>query len=129
VETDMLLDDRQWEKLAPLLPVLPRRPDGKGRPWTEHRACGNGILWVLKTGARWKDLPALFPPYVTCWRRMRMLTQLGVWEQILSTLLGELDAQHRLDWRNACLDASFSPAKKGVHRWAKPSVAKAPSGC
>ena len=49
----MDLTDEQWEVLEPLLPELPRRADGKGRPWREPRGVLNGILWVLHTGAPW----------------------------------------------------------------------------
>lgn len=51
------LTDEQWAILEPLIPPLPRRPDGKGRPWRDNREVLNGILWVLRTGARWEDLP------------------------------------------------------------------------
>ena len=51
------LTDAQWERLAPFIPVPPRRPDGKGCPRVDNRAILNGILWVLRSGARWKDLP------------------------------------------------------------------------
>jgi transposase len=48
-----LLSDRQWEKIEPLLPP----PRGFGRPRAEDRAVLEGILWVLRSGARWRDLP------------------------------------------------------------------------
>lgn len=51
-----LLTDKQWKLIEPLLPVLPRSKKG-GRPWAPNRAVLEGILWVLRTGARWQDLP------------------------------------------------------------------------
>ncbi len=51
------LTDAQWERMALSIPVPPRRPDGKGRPRVDNRAVLHGILWVLCSGARWKDLP------------------------------------------------------------------------
>ena len=60
----------QWAKIEPLLPRLPRTRKG-GRPWAGNRAVIDGILWVLKTGARWCDLPAEYPSPSTCWRRLR----------------------------------------------------------
>jgi transposase len=51
------LSDAQWAKIEPHLPRVPRSPRG-GRPWVDHRAVIDGILWVLKTGARWRDCRA-----------------------------------------------------------------------
>src|SRR5262245_56541098 len=59
------LTDEQWTIIDPLIPETPRRPDGRGRPWRDARAVLNGILWILRSGARWQDLPEHFPPYQT----------------------------------------------------------------
>src|SRR5215217_2906798 len=59
----MDLTDEQWEVLEPLIPDPPRREDGRGRPWRDPRDVLNGILWILRTGAPWKDLPQRYPPY------------------------------------------------------------------
>jgi transposase len=53
----MDLTDEQWEVLKPLTPTGPRRADGRGRPWRDPRDVLNGVLWVLRTGAPWRDLP------------------------------------------------------------------------
>ncbi|MBI1292812.1 transposase, partial [bacterium] len=58
----MRLTDQQWVILYPLIPPPKRRQDGRGRPWRGNRECLEGILWVLKTGARWRDLPRDYPP-------------------------------------------------------------------
>jgi hypothetical protein len=52
-----LLSEEQWAVLIPLFPEPRRRKDGRGRPWASNRACLQGILWILRTGARWRDLP------------------------------------------------------------------------
>ena len=52
----MDLTDVQWAVLEPTFRPR-RRPDGRGRPWTDPRAVMNGVLWVLRTGAPWHDLP------------------------------------------------------------------------
>ena len=62
------LTDEQWSLVADLLADPPPDPRG-GRPRADARHCLEGILWVLRSGARWKDLPESFPSYVTCWRR------------------------------------------------------------
>jgi transposase len=56
------LTDKQWAIIKPLLPEPPRRADGRGRPWRDAREGLNGILWILRRGARWQDLPERFPP-------------------------------------------------------------------
>src|SRR4249920_2045964 len=66
----MDLTDAQWAILEPLFRPT-RRPDGRGRPWAETRAVLNGVLWILRTGAPWHDLPRRYPPYQTCHRRFR----------------------------------------------------------
>jgi len=64
------LSDSQWELIEPLLRPQ-RRTDGRGRPWQDTRAVLNGILWVLGTGAQWRELPNQYPPYQTCHRRFQ----------------------------------------------------------
>ena len=66
----MDLTDEQWEVLEPLIPIPPRRADGKDRPWRDSRKVLNSVLWGLRTGAPWRDLPECYPPYRTsCHRR------------------------------------------------------------
>jgi len=122
-----LLSETQWQKIQPLLPKLKRRR--RGRPAKSNRVVLEGILWVLKTGARWRDLPKEIgvSPSV-CWKRLRRWDQQGVWLRIWRAFLSELDQRGRLDWRESFLDGSFAPAKKGATESAKPSVARAQSG-
>src|SRR5258708_33889946 len=63
-----LLSDGQGELIEPLLPEPKRRKDKRGRPWGSNRACLEGILWVLQTGAAWRVLPDQDPSPATCWR-------------------------------------------------------------
>ena len=65
------LTDEQWAILVPLIPATQPRSDGRGRPQVHSdRAVLNGILWVLRTGAAWADLPDRFPSGCTCFRRL-----------------------------------------------------------
>ena len=64
-----VLTDEQWALIADLFAPPRRNPSDPGRPRADVRHCFEGILWVLRSGARWKDLPRSFPSYVTCWRR------------------------------------------------------------
>jgi transposase len=118
------LSEEQWQRIAPLLPKLRSR----GRRWIGNREVLEGILWVLKTGARWRDLPKKYPSGSTCWRRLRLWEERGVWLKVWRAFLRELDQRGRLDWSESFLDGSFAPAKKGASVSAKPSAARARSG-
>ncbi|MGQ9513507.1 MAG: transposase, partial [Thermoproteota archaeon] len=71
------LTDEQWAILKPLIPKPPRRSDNRGRPWKDSRAVLDGVLWILKTGARWQDLPKTYPPYQTCHRGFQQWVRAG----------------------------------------------------
>jgi transposase len=103
------LRDDQWEEVAPLLPL----PKKRGWPRADHRKTINGILWMLRSGARWRDLPRRYGAPSTCHRRLQEWQHQGVWEGIWLTFLRVLDQQGQLDWSQAFLDGSFVPAKKG----------------
>jgi len=77
-----LLTEAQWEKIAPLLPKPPKQRKG-GRPWIQNRRVLEGILWILRSGARWQDLPEKFPHPSTCWRRLQDWEERGVWLNLL----------------------------------------------
>ena len=118
------LTDEQWKKIEPLLP----QSSGRGRPWADNRRVLEGILWVLKTGARWRDLPSEYPSPSTCWRRLQLWEEQDVWLDVWRQFLAELDARGQLDWRESFVDGSFAPAKKGASASAKPNAAKVRSG-
>ena len=121
----MDLTDEQWAVLEPLIPVPPRRPDGRGRPWREPRPVLNGILWILRTGAPWKDLPSRYPPYQTCHRRFQMWVEERVFERVLETLAADLQERGGLDLSECFIDGTFVMAKKGAKRSERPSGARA----
>ena len=93
------------------------------------RRCLEGILWVLRSGARWKDLPRSFPSYVTCWRRFVEWSDDGVWDQAWRRLVDQLDRQGHVDWEEGFADGTFASAKKGAISSVRPSGARAPSSC
>lgn len=109
-----LVSDDLWGHIAPLLPPVRPRPKG-GRPPVPHRAALTGILFVLKTGMPWEDLPAEMGCGcgMTCWRRLREWHRLGVWSELHRVLLERLGAAGQLDWSRAALDSTSVPAKKG----------------
>ncbi len=120
----VFFSEEQWAIIAPLFPEPKRRKDGRGRPWAKNRSCLEGILWILRTGARWRDMPEPYPDGSTCWRRLRMWEEQGVWQRVWHKLLGQMDERGLLDWEEAFLDATFVTAKKGALQSAKPVVGK-----
>ena len=108
------LTDTQWDILDDLIPEPTPRKDGGGRPWKDRRAVLNGILWVLRTGAPWADVPDRYPSYQTCHRRFQQWVREGRLERILHALAEDLLARGALDLEEAFIDASFSSAKKGA---------------
>ena len=87
----MDLTDKQWEVLAPLLPKARVRKDKRGRPWRDPRDVLNGILWVLRTGAPWDDLPDRYPSKSTCHRRFQSWLKSGTMTKLRAALLNDLD--------------------------------------
>jgi len=77
------LTDAEWARLRPLLP--PQRPR-VGRPRHDHRLVLGGILWVVRNGASWRDMPLRFGKWERAYRRYRLWSDTGLWEQILSVL-------------------------------------------
>lgn len=109
------LTDEQWKKLQPLLPELKPGKNG-GHPWADNRAVFEGILWILRSGARWKDLPPEYPSPSTCWRRLNKWSEEGVWEDVWREYLRQLDALGMINWQETFIDATFMPAKRGASR-------------
>lgn len=98
------LTDRQW---ARLLPLLPPQKQARGRPAIDHRTVVNAILWILRTGAPWRDLPA---DAGVCWKtassRFYRWTASGVWQKILDELQRDADQQGEIDWTKHFVDGS-----------------------
>ncbi len=120
----MDLTDEQWAVLQPIIPEPPRRPDGRGRPWRQAREVLNGVLWVLRTGAQWKDLPDRYPSYQTCHRRFQHWVESGTLERVLQALARDLEARGGLNLSECFIDGTFVVAKKGASAWARPSGAR-----
>jgi transposase len=116
------ITDAQWAVIAPL---IPKQRAGPGRKRNDDRTTLNGILFVLKTGCAWEDVPRRYGSPATCWRRLSGWAMDGTWERIWRVLLSELDAQGQLEWAQAFLDGSFVPAKKGALASARPKRVKA----
>jgi transposase len=98
------LTNEQWERLKPLLP--PQKPH-TSRPASDHRKMVNGILWVLRTGAPWRDLPERYGPWASVYSRFRRWKGAGVWERVLSELQTQGDLLGELDWEIHFVDGSI----------------------
>jgi transposase len=111
-----LVSDALWERLQPLLPPPPkRRFRFPGRKPLDERKILTGILFVLKTGIAWDDLPAELGCGCgkTCRHCLRAWHKAGVWRQLHAILLAELNGADRIDWGRALIDASFAKAPEG----------------
>jgi transposase len=120
----MDLTDEQWTILSPLIPVKAIREDGKGRPRINNREVLNGILWVLRTGTPWQDLPDQYPSPATWHRRCQEWQPEGVVENMLTSLADDLKDCGKLDLSECFIDGTFVAAKKGGGQLGRPSGAK-----
>ena len=88
------LTDESWRRIEPLLPGNGKR----GQRWSEHRRVINGILWRLRTGAPWRDLPDKYGPWQTCYDRFVRWRRDGTWERLLERVQTKSDAVGEIDW-------------------------------
>ena len=113
------LTDEQWLLVEPMLRGA-SRADNRGRPWHDTRAVLNGVLWVLGTGAQWRELPEKYPPFQTWHRRFQQWVRSGKLEQALRLLACRLHEQGKLNLEEAFVDVTFASAKRGLRRWPHP---------
>ncbi|WKK26990.1 IS5 family transposase [Streptomyces olivoreticuli] len=113
---DDLVPDDLWERIAPLLPARPpRRHRFPGRKPVDDRVALAGIVYVLRKGVTWADVPAeqIGCSGVTCWRRLRDWTEAGVWPRLHEALLVELRSAGLLEMDDCSIDGSHVRALKG----------------
>jgi transposase len=109
-----LLPDALWNEIADLFPVHEQSPEGGRHPKT-NRVVLTAILFVLKTGIAWEDLPleAFNCSYKTCQRRLRAWSRLGIWQRMHELFLAKLRGADRLDWSRALVDCGQVKAPLG----------------
>jgi transposase len=88
------ITDKAWKQIVPLLPENGRR----GGQWSEHRKVVNGILWRLRTGAPWRDLPSRYGPWQTCYERFVRWRRDGTWDRLLTHVQTKADAVGEVEW-------------------------------
>ena len=111
-----LLDDELWQLIEPLLPVRKRRFRNPGRKRIDDRRTLAGILFVLRTGIAWQQLPQEleYGSGMTCWRRLKEWQQAGVFQALHERLLSQLRAAGRLDLSTAVCDSASLRALLGA---------------
>lgn len=103
----MVLTDEKWDKIKPL---LPQERGYWGRPSRSHREIIEGILWILRTGAPWRDLPSEYGPWSSCYNRFNRWTGQGVWTKIWDVLKNDADNE------NYSIDGSYVKAHQDACR-------------
>ena len=103
--------DAQWEVIQP---ILPKRTAKTGRPPSDPRLMLNGILWILRTGSPWRDLPERFGPWQTVYDHFAKWRALGAYDRILEALHIRLDADGAIDWDLWCIDGSSVRASRAA---------------
>ena len=111
----MDLTEPQWLAVEPYIPAAERRTPGRkgGRPFQPARHVLNGVLWVLRTGAPWGDLPRRYPPYQTCHRRFQAWVKKGILPKVLAALRRDLEERGGIEDVEGFIDGTYVPAKKG----------------
>ena len=104
------LDDARWELIKDFFPTTRRR----GRPWRDHRTILNGIIWLLSSGAPWRDMPEYYGPWQMVYDRFRRWCRDGTWDRILAALQMKLDERGLLEWAQWCIDSSSVRASRAA---------------
>ena len=103
------LTDEQWALIEPVIPHA-----ATGRHLKDPRAMLNGMFWVLRSGAPWRDLPERFGPWQTVYHHFNSWRQRGVYERILEALQVRLDQEGRIDWDLWCVDGTMVRASRSA---------------
>lgn len=109
-----LLPDELWDQIVGLFPVYESSPEGGRKPKADRQVL-TAILFVLKTGMAWEDLPqdAFDCSYKTCLRRLDAWTQIGLWQRMHQLFLAKLRGADKLDWSRVLVDCSLVKAPLG----------------
>jgi transposase len=118
------LTDAQWKLIEPVLPK-----QNRGGRWNDHRTTLNGMLWVLRCGTPWRDMPERYGSWKTVYSRFRRWTDDGTLDKILTKLRARIDRDGLIDWDTWCVDGSnvrASKAAAGAARTSKKTGRKSP---
>ena len=121
----MRITDIQWKRIEPLVQKPPSL-DKRGPKRKDPRQILEGVLWILKTGAQWSELPHKYGTYQTVHRRYQEWIRQGVFEVILRELAQDMEERGKLSLNECFIDGTFASAKKGALVWDPRNVGKAP---
>ena len=105
----LVLCDRQWERMAPL---IIGRPDQKGSTGRDNRMFVEGVIWIVRTGAPWRDLPERFGAWKKAHTRFGRWAKTGVWERIFRHLAGDADNAYAMI--DSTIEAIRASARRGI---------------
>jgi transposase len=110
-----LLPDELWEEIQPLLPPRPLPSSKGGRPAVDDRKALTGIVFVLRTGIHWQQLPTevFGVSGSSCWRRFNGWGELGIWPELHRRLISRLGRLGGIDLQHAVVDAASVRAVRG----------------
>lgn len=116
------LTNAEWVRLEPHLPP----PGQRGGRWNDHRSVINGILFRVRTGIPWRDLPERFGSWKTVYERHRRWSADGTWDRILTAVQADADLAGRIDWSMVGVDSTSCRAHQHAAgaRKTKPRVPK-----
>jgi transposase len=104
------LTDSEWRVIEPLLPNKPR-----GVPRVDDRRVLNGIFWVLRSGAPWRDLPERYGPRTTCYNRFVRWRKAGVWDRLMDAMTKAHDSRlQMIDTSIVRVHQQGATAKRGI---------------
>jgi len=119
------LSEPQWKRIAPFFPRRTHQGQA-GHPFGDPRPIVHGILWILHTGAPWRDLPERYGPWQTVFQAFNRWRADGTWVRIVNSLLDQLDDQGQIDHDLWCIDGSViraSRAAAGAKKKPRPPAA------
>jgi len=87
----LVLSDRQWQRIAPL---IIGRPDQRGTTGRNNRMFVEGVLWIVRTGAPWRDLPEAFGEWNSVFRRFSRWSRKGVWARLFAAMAEDPDFEY-----------------------------------
>jgi transposase len=116
------LEDRQWDLIKGLMPRQKR-----GGKWNDHRTTLNGMLWILRSGAAWRDMPERYGKWSSIYDRFCRWRRDGTFDRILTALRVRLDKAGKIDWDLWLVDGSNVRASRVAAGARKKSRTKTPS--
>lgn len=105
-----VLTDQEWNAIRVFLPA--ERNGKRGRPWKDHRLVISGILWVIRVGCAWRDLPGHFGKWQTVYKRFNRWRREGLWDRVWEKILKRFDSKQLISRDLWCVDSSVIRAHR-----------------